>query len=495
MDDNKEIIEGGVSTPDETASLEPEIIEDKSEENIEADYRATENTEAEDTEAEGIEAEGTEAEIIDSESAGSDGFYNVEVSDSEADEEAARSQRSMRVSAVVVSAFALLGIIAIVIVLITVIKSNDDKEQSKEPDHSVSELTKNDTSALTSDTSAVSEDTSEEITLTEPIDYTDYGVKVTLGDYKNLTIDIPESTVSDEELEASITSFIEKLGLAELREITDRPAQLGDTVIIDYDGVVDGEHNDKTTGTDMELVIGSGSTIDGFEDGIIGATLGESRVLNLQFPVPYHDANFAGKPVDFTITLKSIREKYVPELTDDIVSANTDYKTVGEYRDATMADLLSSKEKNAAEGAFKASVDSLVSSCTFSKEIDNEINDRMEYYRKYYDNYFLQNFGVDAMTYSSMSVDEYNNLLRNISEPEVKYPYVYQEIAKAEGYVPTDKEKADKFNEIFFDMYGFKNEEELYKTFTKKMCDVSVEHELLSSFGYNWLRGSLGMTD
>ena len=86
--------------------------------------------------------------------------------------------------------------------------------------------------------------------------------------------------------------------------------------------------------------------------------------------------------------------------------------------------------------------------------------------------------------------------LRVISWKETRWKcaFLFKEIAKAEGYSPSEEERAARFHQLFYDMYGFESEEEIYKTFTKKMCDLTVEYELLSRYGYNYLRKSLGLS-
>ncbi|MCR5521384.1 MAG: FKBP-type peptidyl-prolyl cis-trans isomerase [Lachnospiraceae bacterium] len=427
-----------------------------------------------------------------------EGFYNVEVSDEEADRELSSSKEKSKISMILVASFALLAVIITVIILVPILKSGDSDIATVPSGNNPESIDQTTVPGVPDETPSTSTDSdvTTESEASKPIDYTDYGVTVTLGDYKNLSMEVPKVTVTDDELADEEKSFIEDLGLVELREITDRPAQMGDIVIVDFDGLVDGEPQPGTTGTDFELELGSNRTIDGFESGIVGIEIGGSKVLNLEFPDPYpNNPDFSGKPVDFTITVKKIRERYYPELTDELVSSNTSYKTVQEYRDNTKAELLASKEEEASERAFESTIDALIDSCTFSPEIDVEIADRMEYYRDFYDNYFMQSFGVDALTYSGLTKEDYDGMLNQIATPEVKYPYVYKEIARQEGYSPSEEEKQAKFDEIFYDMYGFESEEDIYKSFTKKMCDISVEHELLSSYGYHWLRNKLGMHD
>ena len=447
------------------------------------------------------------AEIIDPvpevAEAPEEGFYDVTLSDEEYDKEFEEPKKGLGSNGLIITAFAVLAGVAVILIVVFFIRNHNEQSTSIESTYSGTEksgiITPNNdgtdpqpVEGTSSEAAAPDEDAAD---VKEPIDYTDYGVKVTIGDYKNLSLNVAEVSVTQEELDALDKDFIESIGKVELRDITDRPAQLGDTVIVDYDGIVDGEHHDSTTGTDFELELGSGRTINGFESGMVGLKIGDTKVLNLTFPDSYGDADFAGKPVDFTITMKKIRQRYYPEITDEMVSENSDYKTAAEFHEAKKNALLEQKTSNAKNEAFRAEIEKLANDSVFSSEIEKEIDDRVEYYRNFYYNYFTQNFGVDPLTYASISQEEYDGYLRQIAEPEVKYPYIYRAIATAEGYSPSEQEKTDKFNEIFFDVYGYESEEALYKTFTPRMCEVTVEQELERNFGYNWLTEKLGMND
>ena len=99
-------------------------------------------------------------------------------------------------------------------------------------------------------------------------------------------------------------------------EDVSRPAANGDQVTIDYRGTVDGKELERGTGTDQPLELGAGRMIEGFEAGLVGASAGEQRTLNLSFPDPYHSAELAGKPVQFEITVKAVAERVLPTVDD-----------------------------------------------------------------------------------------------------------------------------------------------------------------------------------
>lgn len=150
---------------------------------------------------------------------------------------------------------------------------------------------------------------------------------VTLGQYKGLTLYEVDSSVIAQEL----VEMME--GYAEL-EVVDRAAAEGDTVNINYvgtkDGVAfDGGTYDNESGYNLEL--GSGTFIDGFEEGLIGAVAGEVRELNLTFPENYQSTDLAGQAVVFTVTVNYVQESVVPQLTDDFAKENLEFDTVAGY--------------------------------------------------------------------------------------------------------------------------------------------------------------------
>ena len=150
---------------------------------------------------------------------------------------------------------------------------------------------------------------------------------VTLGQYKGVQLYEVDSKVIAEELYQTMESYAELVTV-------NRAAAEGDTVNINYvgkkDGVAfEGGTDDSETGFDLSL--GSGTFIPGFEEGLIGATAGEVRDINLTFPEEYHSAELAGQAVVFTVTVNEVKERVVPELTDEFAAENLGYDTVAEY--------------------------------------------------------------------------------------------------------------------------------------------------------------------
>ena len=155
---------------------------------------------------------------------------------------------------------------------------------------------------------------------------------VTITKYKGVEIDkVDADAVSDNDVETQINSVLQSKSTT--TEVTDRAAQTGDTVTIDYEGKKDGEAFKGGTATDAQLTLGSGQFIDGFEDGVVGHNIGDTFDLDLTFPENYGNEDLAGQAVVFTVTLKGISQTDVPELTDEFVQSVSDTsKTVEEYK-------------------------------------------------------------------------------------------------------------------------------------------------------------------
>ena len=121
----------------------------------------------------------------------------------------------------------------------------------------------------------------------------------------------------------------------------------GDIVNIDYKGTKDGEAFDGGTAEGQDLTLGSGSMIDGFEDGLVGAKKGETKTLDLTFPENYREESLAGQAVVFEVTVNAVKEKQDAVLDDAFVQRTSDYQTVDEYKEGIRADLLAQKQKTA----------------------------------------------------------------------------------------------------------------------------------------------------
>jgi len=194
---------------------------------------------------------------------------------------------------------------------------------------------------------------------------------IAIKKYKGLEIEKTEAVkVTDADVEASIKSDLEILG-TEI-EVTDRAAQMGDTVTIDFVGTQNGVPFEGGSSQDHKLVLGSHMFIDGFEEGIVGHMVGESFPLNLTFPKDYNNEALAGQDVVFTVTIDKITYLQLPELTDALLpEIGTTAKTVDEYKESVRKTLEKSNEETAKEAMKKTILEELIINCEVKEYPDD----------------------------------------------------------------------------------------------------------------------------
>jgi len=142
--------------------------------------------------------------------------------------------------------------------------------------------------------------------------------EITLADLSGITIKRPVSSVTDQDLDRMIDKLREQRATWNKVE---REASLGDRVRINFKGLMDGEPIEKGSAEDHPLVLGSNTLLEGFESGLIGASAGDTRSLNLQFPETYPAANLAGKPAVFEVEVLAVEEKALPEVDEEFAKA------------------------------------------------------------------------------------------------------------------------------------------------------------------------------
>ncbi|MDF2699356.1 MAG: tiG [Haloplasmataceae bacterium] len=189
--------------------------------------------------------------------------------------------------------------------------------------------------------------------------------EVKLGQYKGLPYEELDQTVTDEEVLAEVNKLLEKE--AEL-VVKETEAQLGDTVVIDYEGLKDGVPFDGGTATNHSLKLGSNSFIPGFEEQLVGVKANESRDINVTFPEEYQAADLAGAPVVFKVTCHEVKGRELPELNDEFVKElnHGDVSTVEELK----ADLREHLLEHKATEAKNHKVDSIVDLAANNAEIN-----------------------------------------------------------------------------------------------------------------------------
>ena len=182
--------------------------------------------------------------------------------------------------------------------------------------------------------------------------------EVTLGKYKGVKIDKVDAEVTEEEINAVIEK--ERENNSRTKSVEGRPAQDKDTAVIDFEGFVDGEAFEGGKGENYDLVIGSHSFIDTFEEQLIGKNAGEEVEVNVTFPEEYHAKELAGKPALFKVTIKDIKEKELPELDDEFASEVSEFDTLDEYKADVKKNLVEKKEADAKNQKEMAAIEAVI---------------------------------------------------------------------------------------------------------------------------------------
>lgn len=186
--------------------------------------------------------------------------------------------------------------------------------------------------------------------------------EVTLGEYKGIEVEKKTAEVSDEELDNEINRIRETN--ARMITVDDRAAQDGDTVLIDFDGYVDGEQFEGGYAEDYSLVLGSHSFIDTFEEQLIGKNIGDDVEVNVTFPDQYQAEELQNKPALFKVKIKEIKVKELPELDDDFAQDVSDCDTLEAYRKQTRNKLLEGKEEAVKREKEEAVVNQIIENAT-----------------------------------------------------------------------------------------------------------------------------------
>ena len=283
--------------------------------------------------------------------------------------------------------------------------------------------------------------------------------EITLGEYKNLDVEHKEVKVTDEELEAEL-----KRRLADNAELVlkDDAAEKGDTVVIDFEGFVDGKAFDGGKAENHSLELGSGQFVPGFEDQLIGAKAEEQREVKVTFPSNYPEG-LNDKDATFKVVVHEVKTKKVPELNDEFVSELDikDVNNVEQYREFVKKDLLEKAEKNEKSRFFDALLDKIVVNATVkipeefvNEEVENMFNNlkaQVEQNGLDMDAYFKITNSKEEDVKAKMAVDARKNIERFFvldevgkkEEIEVNDAAIELEIAKmAEQYgMPAEKIK------------------------------------------------------
>ncbi|MDE5092518.1 MAG: trigger factor [Trichodesmium sp. St18_bin3_1_1] len=184
-------------------------------------------------------------------------------------------------------------------------------------------------------------------------------------DYKGFVVQAEEAKYDS----ALVDEFLEerRSRMGTLIPIEGRAAEMGDVAIVDFVGIIpsetEGEEAQEVPGgkaQDFQMDLKEGEFIPGFIEGIVGMKLEETKEISAQFPSEYSEANLAGKPVVFTVTLKELKEKELPELDDDLAQEISEFETIDKLREFLEQKFTKEQEVKTKQNKEKAIIDELV---------------------------------------------------------------------------------------------------------------------------------------
>ena len=254
--------------------------------------------------------------------------------------------------------------------------------------------------------------------------------EVTLGEYKGIEVPKQAVSVSKAEVDAEVAQMAERNARIETVE---RPAKEGDTVVIDFEGFVDGKPFDGGKAEHYSLKLGSKSFIPGFEDALIGAAAGEERDVNVTFPTDY-TPELAGKEATFKCKVHEVKETMLPELDDEFAKDVSEFDTLA----ALKKDIKAKKLKTLQENADRAFENAAV--------LAGQLDKHLEQF-----GYQLQKQGMKLEDYAKMmggDVNAMRSAMRPMAEQTVRSNILLSEIVHQENIEVSDEELEEELNRL-----------------------------------------------
>ena len=284
----------------------------------------------------------------------------------------------------------------------------------------------------------------------QPLTFTiEIGVRptATLGDISELKVDRREPAVDEAAVDEQIETLRQQLGRLETAE---RPAENGDSVVIDFKGSIEGEDGERDyfdggEGRDQLLELGAGQFIPGFEEQLVGTSAGDEKVVDVTFPEEYGGApHLAGKPAQFEVTVHEVKAKNVPELDDDFATEAGGFDSVEELREDIASRMREADERKAEAEFREAALDAVVAGAaveipeTLVEARARELWDQMLH--------SLSHRGITKDAYLRIAQKTEDELLeeaRPDAEQALRREAVLAAVIEAEGIVPSEGDVLD----------------------------------------------------
>ena len=298
--------------------------------------------------------------------------------------------------------------------------------------------------------------------------------EVTLGAYKGMEVPEQDTSVSDADVDSELEKKRQQQAELVLKE--DEAAADGDTVVIDYEGSVDGEKFDGGSADNYSLVLGSGSFIPGFEDQLVGHKADEDVDVNVTFPEDYHAKDLAGKDALFKVKIHEVKEKQLPELDDEFAKdVDEDVETLAELKDKVKKQLQDQKEAAAKAAIEDAAIEAAVANAETEEipqaMLDDDTNRQLQQYLA-----GMQQQGINPQMYFQITNTTEDDLRKQFADDaakRVKTNLVLEAVVKDANLNATDEDVQNEIADLA-KQYGM-DEEAVSKALTRDMLEHDIE--------------------
>ena len=275
---------------------------------------------------------------------------------------------------------------------------------------------------------------------------TDLYPAVTLGQYKGIEVEKVNAEVKESEVDAEIDRMAQNVARISTVE---RPAKDGDTVVIDFEGFLNGVAFKGGKGENHELVLGSGSFIPGFEEQVVGMSAGEEKDINVTFPENYHSEELAGKEVTFKVKVHEVKQTVLPEKDDEFVKDVSEFDTMDELRADIEKRILDEKQSGIDRAFENAAVEKAAENMTAEipeSMVDEEVDRQLERM-----DYELRAQGASLEAYSKMlggNMDGFRKSLRPNALTAVRTNVMLDAVVDAEKIEVSEEECEEEYKKL-----------------------------------------------
>ena len=271
--------------------------------------------------------------------------------------------------------------------------------------------------------------------------------EVNISDYKGIKVTKIVKTVTDEDVDKQLAAMQDRN--ARIIDVTDRPAQNGDTVVFDFEGFVDGVAFEGGKADNYSLVLGSGQFIPGFEDQIVGKSIDESFEVNVTFPENYNAEELKGKPAVFKCLIHEIKGKELAPLDDEFAKDVSEFDTLDELKNDIRGKLTEQAEKAADQEVETAINDALIGK--LEGEIpevmyENRINEMVRdwEYRNRYQGITVK----DYLKFTGSTLEQFRENFREAATKQIQLRLALEKIAKLENIEAAEEDLEKHYNDL-----------------------------------------------